>query len=61
MSEGQRETVDRHRRAGARHRRDGRMLVHDGGFVGRGTERRYRLGILGGGIVCGLDGPSAVT
>ena len=57
MSEGQRETVDRHRRAGARHRRDGRMLVHDGGFVGRGAERRSLLGV----IVCGLDGPSAVT
>ena len=30
------------------------MLVHDGGFVGRGAERRYRLGISSG-IVCGLD------
>ena len=39
------------------------MLIHDR-FIGGGTERRYRLGIIGGvssGIVCGLDGPSPVA
>ena len=45
------------------------MLIHDR-FIGRGAERRYRLGIIGiigiiggvsSGIVCGLDGPSPVA
>ena len=42
------------------------MLIHDR-FIGGGAERRYRLGIIGiiggvsSGIVCGLDGPSAVA
>ena len=54
---------DADRRTGARHRRDGRVLVHDR-VVGGGAGRRYRLRIIGGvssGIVCGFDGPSAVA
>jgi hypothetical protein len=35
------------------------MLIHDGRFVGGDTERRHFAAVTG--IVCGLDGPSAVS
>ena len=39
------------------------MLIHDR-FIGGGTKRRYRPGVIvcvSSGIVCGFDGPSAVA